>query len=143
MSRFLEVTHLGGLPEFKENGDYTLVAKNDGLTVQIDSTYRYVTKIDGSVVRGEALEKKDLGTYFWNEIEVFIGTGEELKEELLLSRIAPDGPFKIFFTGQSTSIDCFLTIRFKGHLGLFKVYPSASGGSNKFKAILKSQQKPI
>ncbi len=141
MSRFLEVTHLGGLPEFKENVAYTFAAKNDGLTVQIDSTYTYVTKIDGSIVRGEAFEKKNIGTYFWNEIEIFIGTGEELKEQLLSSKISLDGPFKILLTDQSINIDCFLTMRYKGRLGLFIVNPWAGGDSNNIKAIIESYQK--
>ena len=140
MAQFLVVTHLGGLPEFKENNIYTLVAKNDGLTLQIGKNDSFVSMKDDLICQTGYVRKTDLGTYLWDEIEAYIGTEEELKERLILSRIALVGPFAVFLKKKSTKVDHFITMSFKGNHGLFKVEPSANSNFEKVKSIIEFHQ---
>ena len=126
MAQFLVVTHLGGLPELKENGIYTLVANNQGLIFQTG-----------------AFKKTDFATFLWDEIDASVGTEEELKERLTLSRIALVGPFAVFFRKKSTKVEYFLTITKNGNHGLFKVEPSANSNFKPVKALIELHQKPI
>jgi len=125
MAQFLVVTHLGGLPELKENGIYTLVANNEGLTLQTGT-----------------FKKTDFATYLWAEIDASVGTEEELKERLTLSRIALVGPFAVFFRKKSTKVEYFLTISKNSNHGLFKVEPSANSNFKPVKALIELHQKP-
>jgi hypothetical protein len=126
MAQFLVVTHLGGLPELKENGIYTLMANNEGLVFQTGT-----------------FKKTDFATYLWDEIDASVGTEEELKERLTLSRIALVGPFAVFFRKKSTKVEYFLTITKDGNHGLFKVEPSANSNFKPVKALIELHQKPF
>jgi hypothetical protein len=143
MAQFLLVTHLGGLPEFKKDCDYTVVAKSDGLTFQIGTVYTSVTMNNGSILQRDRPSKKDLGTYLWDEIEAHIGTEEELMERLTLSGVALVDSSALFLMKNSKKDDYFMTMTFNGNHGLFKVENSANSDFKKVKAIIEFHQKLI
>jgi hypothetical protein len=143
MAQFLVVTHLGGLPEFIEGCNYTLVPKKDGLTFQIDTVDSFVTMKSGSVIQNEKPSKKDLGTYLWDEIEVHIGNEEELMERLTLSGVELVESSAALLMRNSKNDDCFMAMIFKGNHGLFKVENLPSSDFKKVKAMIEFHQKPI
>jgi hypothetical protein len=143
MAQFLVVTHLGGLPEFKEGCNYTLVPKEDGLTFQIDTVYSFVTMKNGSILHNEKPSKKDLGTYLWDEIEVHIGNEEELMERRTLSGVELVESFAVLLMKNSKNDDYFMAMTFKSNHGLFKVENSTSSDFKKVKAMIEFHQKPI
>lgn len=124
MAQFLVVTHLGGLPDLKENAIYTMVADSTGITMQTGS-----------------LKKTNFKSYPWTEIDVSVGTEEELKERLTLSRIALVGPFAVFFRKKSSKVEYFVTISFDGNHGLFKVYPGSNSNFKPVKTLIEMHQK--
>lgn len=117
---------MGSLPDLQENGFYTMVANNLGLTFQTGT-----------------FKKTDLVTYSWNEIDVSVGTEEELKERLTLSRIALVGPFAVFFRKKSSKIEYFLTITHENNHGLFKISPASNSNFKPVKALIEMHQKPV
>lgn len=123
MAQFLVVTHLGGLPDLAENTSYTLVANTIGITLQTGT-----------------FKKKDFLTYAWSEVDVSVGTEEEVKERLTLSRIALVGPFAVFFRKKSSKIEYYVTISKGGHHGLFKVYPGSNSNFKPVKAMIEMHQ---
>jgi hypothetical protein len=143
MAQFLVVTHLGGLPEFKEGCNYTLVAKKDGLTFQIDTVYSFVSMKNGSILQNEKPSKKDLGTYLWDEVGVHIGSKEELMERLTLSGTELVDSSVALLMKNSKNDDYFMEVTFKGNHGLFKVENSASSDFKKVKAMIEFHQKLI
>ena len=126
MAQFLVVTHLGGLPELTENGIYTVVASNTGITFQTGT-----------------FKKTDFITYAWSDIDASVGTEEELKERLTLSRIALVGPFAVFFRKKSTKVEYFLTISKGDDHGLFKVAPASNSNFKPVKSLIEMHQRPI
>ena len=124
MAQFLVVTHLGGLPELKDNAVYTMVADSTGITLQTG-----------------ALKKTNFKTYAWTEIDVSVGTEEEMKERLTLSRIALVGPFAVFFRKKSSKVEYFVTISFDGNHGLFQVYPGSNSNFKPVKTLIEMHQK--
>lgn len=124
MAQFLVVTHLGGLPDFKENAIYTMVADSTGITMQTGT-----------------LKKTNFKTFPWSEIDVSVGTEEEMKERLTLSRIALVGPFAVFFRKKSSKVEYFVTITFDGNHGLFKVYPGSNSNFKPVKTLIEMHQK--
>jgi hypothetical protein len=126
MAQFLVVTHLGGLPDLTENTNYTMVATASGLTMQTGT-----------------FKKVDFLTYQWSEIDVSVGTEEELKERLTLSRIALVGPFAVFFRKKSSKVEYFVTISKDGYHGLFKVYPGSNSNFKPVKQMIEMHQRPI
>jgi hypothetical protein len=126
MAQFLVVTHLGGLPELTENGIYTVVANNAGITFQTGT-----------------FKKTDFITYAWSDIDASVGTEEELKERLTLSRIALVGPFAVFFRKKSTKVEYFLTISKGDDHGLFKVAPASNSNFKPVKSLIEMHQRPI
>ena len=124
MAQFLVVTHLGGLPELAENGIYTVVANNTGITFQTGT-----------------FKKTDFITYPWSEIDASVGTEEELKERLTLSRIALVGPFAVFFRKKSTKVEYFLTISKGEDHGLFKVAPASNSNFKPVKSLIEMHQR--
>jgi hypothetical protein len=126
MAQFLVVTHLGGLPELTENGIYTVVANNTGITFQTGT-----------------FKKTDFITYAWSDIDASVGTEEELKERLTLSRIALVGPFAVFFRKKSTKVEYFLTISKGDDHGLFKVAPASNSNFKPVKSLIEMHQRPI
>lgn len=124
MAQFLVVTHLGGLPDLKENAVYTMVADSTGITLQTGS-----------------FKKTNFKTYAWTEIDVSVGTEEEMKERLTLSRIALVGPFAVFFRKKSSKVEYFVTISFDGNHGLFQVYPGSNSNFKPVKTLIEMHQK--
>jgi hypothetical protein len=143
MAQFLVLTHLGGLPEFKEDCNYTLVAKKDGLTFQIGTVSGFVTMKNGSILQTDRPSKKDLGTYLWDEIEAHIGTEEELMERLTLSGVELVEFSAVSLMKNSKNDDYFMAMTVNGNHGLFKVENSANSDFKKVKAIIEFHQKPI
>ena len=125
MAQFLVVTHLGGLPDLKENGVYTMVADATGIKMQTGS-----------------FKKTDFKTYPWSEIEASVGTEEEMKERLTLARIALVGPFAVFFRKKTSKVEYFVTISHQGNHGLFNVYPGSNSNFKPVKAMIEMHQKP-
>jgi hypothetical protein len=126
MAQFLVVTHMGGLPDLSENANYTMVANNSGITMQTGT-----------------FKKTDFLTYPWSEIDVSVGTEEELKERLTLSRIALVGPFAVFFRKKSTKVEYYVTISKDGYHGLFKVYPGSNSNFKPVKALIEMHQRTV
>jgi hypothetical protein len=124
MAQFLVVTHLGGLPDLKENAVYTMVADSTGITLQTGS-----------------FKKTNFKTYAWTEIDVSVGTEEEMKERLTLSRIALVGPFAVFFRKKSSKVEYFVTLSFDGNHGLFQVYPGSNSNFKPVKTLIEMHQK--
>lgn len=124
MAQFLVVTHLGGLPDLKENAVYTMVADSTGITLQTGT-----------------LKKTNFKTYAWAEVDVSVGTEEEVKERLTLSRIALVGPFAVFFRKKSSKVEYFVTISFDGNHGLFQVYPGSNSNFKPVKTLIELHQK--
>ena len=143
MAQFLLVTHLGGLPEFKKDCNYTVIAKSDGLTFQIGTVTSFVSMSNGSILQTDRPSKKDLGTYLWDEIEAHIGAAEELLERLTLSGVELVDSSSVFLMRNSQKDDFFMTMKFKGNHGLFKVENSANKDFKKVKAIIEFHQKPV
>ncbi len=124
MAQFLVVTHLGSLPELAENGIYTMVANNTGITFQTGT-----------------FKKTDFLTYPWAEIDASVGTEEELKERLTLSRIALVGPFAVFFRKKSSKVEYFVTISKGEDHGLFKVAPVSNSNFKPVKSLIEMHQR--
>ena len=124
MAQFLVVTHMGGLPDLTENTNYTMVANTSGITMQTGT-----------------FKKTDFLTYPWSEIDVSVGTEEELKERLTLSRIALVGPFAVFFRKKSSKVEYYVTISKDGYHGLFKVYPGSNSNFKPVKAMIEMHQR--